>query len=48
MSVLPVLSASFETIDHDHLFCILEKYVGICGNVIFSKFCEYSVGNRSS
>ena len=25
------LSAAFDTIDHDNLFCILEKYVGICG-----------------
>ena len=21
-------------IDHDNLFCILEKYVGICGNAL--------------
>ena len=27
--VLLDLSAAFETIDHDNLFCILEKYVGI-------------------
>ena len=27
------LSTAFDTIDHDNLFCILEKYVGICGNV---------------
>ena len=26
------LSAAFDTIDHDNLFCILEKYVRICGN----------------
>ena len=26
------LSAAFDTIDHDNLFYILEKYVGICGN----------------
>ena len=26
------LSAAFDTIDNDNLFCILEKYVGICGN----------------
>ena len=24
----------FDTIDHDNLFCILEKYVGICGNAL--------------
>ena len=26
------LSAAFDTIYHDNLFCILEKYVGSCGN----------------
>ena len=30
MVVLLDLSAAFETIYHDNLFCILEKYVGIC------------------
>ena len=30
MFVLLDLSAGFDTIDHDNLFCILEKYVGIC------------------
>ena len=29
-----VLSAAFDTIDHDNLFCILEKYVEICGNAL--------------
>ena len=29
-----VLPAAFDTIDHDNLFCILEKYVGICGNAL--------------
>ena len=32
MLVLLDLAAAFDTIDHDDLFCILEKYVGICGN----------------
>ena len=34
MLVLLDLSATFDTIDHDNLFCILEKYVGICGNAL--------------
>ena len=34
MIVLLDLSAAFETIDHDNLFCILEKYIGSCGNVL--------------
>ena len=34
MLVLLNLSAALDTIDHDNLFCILEKYVGICGNVL--------------
>ena len=25
---------AFDTIDHDNLFCILEKYVGISGNAL--------------
>ena len=24
----------FDTIDHDNLFCILKKYLGICGNAL--------------
>ena len=34
MHVLLDLSAAFDTIDHDNLFYILEKYVGICGNAL--------------
>ena len=32
--LLPDLSAAFDTIDHDNLFYILEKYVGICGSAL--------------
>ena len=31
MLVLLDLSAAFDTFDHDNLFCIIEKYVGIWG-----------------
>ena len=34
MLVLLDLSAAFDTIDHDNIFCILEKYVGIRGNAL--------------
>ena len=34
MLVLLDLSAAFDAIDHDNLFCILENYVGICGNAL--------------
>ena len=34
MLVLLDLSAVFDTIDHDNVFCILKKYVGICGNAL--------------
>ena len=34
MLVLLNLSAAFDTIDHNNLFCILEKYLGICGNAL--------------
>ena len=34
MLVLLDLSAAFDTIDHDNLFCILEIYVGIRGNAL--------------
>ena len=36
-------SAAFDTIDHDNLFYILEKYVGIVGSalrLIRSYFCD--------
>ena len=32
--VLLDLSAAFDTIDHDNLFYILEKYVGIGGSAL--------------
>ena len=34
MLVLLDLSFAFDTIDHDNLFCVLGKYVGICGNAL--------------
>ena len=34
MLVLLDLAAAFDIIDHDKLFCILEIYVGICGNAL--------------
>ena len=45
MLVLLDLSAAFDTIDHDNLFCILEKYVGICGNAL--KFIKSHFSNRT-
>ena len=45
MLVLIDLSAAFDTIDHDHLFCILEKYVGICGNAL--KLIKSHFSNRT-
>ena len=45
MLVLLDLSAAFDTIDHDNLFCILEKYVGICGNAL--KLIKSYFSNRT-
>ena len=45
MLVLLDLSAAFDTIDHDNLFCLLEKYVGICGNAL--KLIKSYFSNRT-
>ena len=45
MLVLLDLSAAFDTIEHDNLFCILEKYVGICGNAL--KLIKSYFSNRT-
>ena len=45
MLVLLDLSAAFDTIDHDNLFCILEKYVGICSNAL--KLIKSYFSNRT-
>ena len=45
MLVLLDLSAAFDTIDHDNLFCKLEKYVGICGNA--QKLIKSYFSNRT-
>ena len=45
MLVLLDLSAAFDTIDHDNLFCILEKYVGVCGNAL--KLIKSYFSNRT-
>ena len=39
------LSADFDTIDRDNLFCILGKYVGICGNAL--KLIKSYFSNRT-
>ena len=45
MLVLLDLSAAFDTIDHDNIFCILEKYVGIRGNAL--KLIKSYFSNRT-
>ena len=45
MLVLLDLSAAFDTIDHDNLFCIIEKYVGISGNAL--KLIKSYLSNRT-
>ena len=45
MLVLLDLSAAFDTTNHDYLFCILEKYVGICGNAL--KLIKSYFSNRT-
>ena len=45
MLVLLDVSGAFNTIDHDNLFCILEKYVGICGNAL--KLIKSYFSNRT-
>ena len=45
MLVLLDLSAALDTNDHDNLFCILEKYVEICGNAL--KLIKSYFSNRT-
>ena len=45
MLVLLDLSATCDAINHDDLFCILEKYVGICGNAL--KLTKLYFSNRT-
>ena len=45
MLVLLDLYAAFDRIDYDNLFCILEKYVGICGNAL--KLIKSYFSNRT-
>ena len=45
MLVLLDLSAFFDTIDHDNLFCILEKYIVICENAL--KLIKSCFSNRT-
>ena len=39
------LSAAFDTVDHDNLLYIIEKYVGICGNAL--KLIKLYFSNRT-
>ena len=43
MIVLLDMSAAFDTNDHDNLFCILVKYVGICGNALYLIGCYFQI-----
>ena len=43
--LLHFLSAAFDTIDHDNIFCILGKYVGLCGNAL--KLIKSQFSNRT-
>ena len=43
--VLLDITAAFNPIDHDNLFCILEKYDGICGNAL--KLIKSYFSNRT-
>ena len=45
MLVLLDLSTAFDTIDHDIFFCIIEKYVGTCGNAL--KLIKSYFSNRT-
>ena len=45
MLVLLDLSAAFDTMYHDNLFCIPEKYVGICENAL--KLIKSYFSNRT-
>ena len=45
MVLLLDLSAAFDEIDHDNLFCIPEKYVGIWGNTL--KLIKSYFSNRT-
>ena len=45
MLVLLDLSAALDTIDHDNIFGILEKYVGICVNAL--KLIKSYFSNRT-